>query len=87
MNILDRIAKYGEPLQWTTLASFLPVILIWENVDMPTGSIFWWGIPAFVVATIGFLLNGRHIKNEGKRRLAEFETMKKRHAEMLERGK
>lgn len=80
---MDKYAKYGEPLMWIVMASCFPVIFIWQNIHMPVGSILYWGIPACIVSTIGFLLNRRHIKNESARLRREFSDMQARHNEML----
>lgn len=76
---MQRFYKYGEGLMWAVLVSFLPVILIWETFDMPTGSILWWAIPAFIISTIGFILNSKHITAESERRTREYEEMVERH--------
>lgn len=85
--MINKLAKYGEPMMWVVLGSIFLVMFIWKALDMPKGSILYWAIPAGILATIGFFLNGRHIKNETARRRQEFEEMNKRHDKMLERFK
>lgn len=81
--MLNKYAKYGEPMQFIVLASFLPVMVLFEAVKMPKGAILAWAIPAIIIATIGTILNGRHIELESQRRTKEFNDMVERHKKML----
>lgn len=81
--MIDKFAKFGEAIMIAVFGSAFMAIFIWENSNLPNWSILYWGIPAIILATIGFILNGRHINNENARRVAEFEAMQARHRKML----
>lgn len=73
MKVLDKYAKYGEPLQWAVIGSAI-VVCIFGGI-MPRWAILTWGVCAFIVATIGFFLNDRQIEIQHEARRKEFEKM------------
>lgn len=85
-HLIDKYAKYGEPLMFFIIGILLllsigssiePVRLGLRPYIIPVG------IVLAVLATIGFVLNGRKIKQDSAKRKSDFDAMVARHDEML----
>lgn len=85
-QLIDKFAKYGEPLMFSVMGFILVLCImsmVPELILLLKPYIIWIGIVLFILATVGFILNTRKIELNSAKRKADFEAMVARHDKML----